>query len=319
MILKRFFIALLALLLAGCGGGKAPSAPSSEKKDTLTVVSTVFAPYDFVRELGDDAVSAAMLLPPGAESHSYEPTPQDIIRLQNCDLFIFVGGESDQWVWNLLDSFGENRPETLVLLDCVDPLTEETVEGMQTEPHSHDHDAGEAEYDEHVWTSPQNAKRICAAIAERLTAADAANADRYAANLARYNRALDALDADFAEAVAQGRRKLLVFGDRFPFRYFTEAYGLEYLAAFPGCSNDVEPSAATIAFLTDKVRALEVPLVLYLEFSNHRMADAIAESTGAQTAMLHSCHNVSHDEMKAGASYLSLMQQNVQTLRRALA
>ena len=313
-------ILALLLLLSACG----QSVEEDTNPDQLTVVATVFPAYDFARAVGGDLADVQLLLPPGTESHSYEPTPADILAVQDCDLFIYLGGESDTWVETILESV-ELRGQTLRMVDCVPLLEEETVEGMESYEEGHDHDHDEAPglgevvgYDEHVWTSPKNAALITRAVGDKLAELDPANADTYAANSADYAAQIEDLDREFADFFAGVEDRTMVFGDRFPLRYFAEEFGIDYYAAFPGCSTQTEPSAATIAFLTDKVREEHIPTVWYIEFSNHLVADSIAESAGVKTAMFHTCHNVSADDLAAGATYVSLMEQNLETLRENL-
>ena len=320
---KRAFLCMilaLLLLLSACG----QSVEEDTDPDQLTVVATVFPAYDFARAVGGDLADVQLLLPPGTESHSYEPTPADILVVQDCDLFIYLGGESDTWVETILESV-ELRGQTLRMVDCVPLLEEETVEGMESYEEGHDHDHDEAPglgevvgYDEHVWTSPKNAALITRAVGDKLAELDPANADTYAANSADYAAQIEDLDREFADFFAGVEDRTMVFGDRFPLRYFAEEFNIDYYAAFPGCSTQTEPSAATIAFLTDKVREEQIPTVWYIEFSNHLVADSIAESAGVKTAMFHTCHNVSADDLAAGATYVSLMEQNLETLRENL-
>ena len=313
--MKRILPLLCALLLlAGCGPELPPEDP-----DRLQVVAAVFPAYDFARAAAGELADVTLLLPPGAESHSYEPTPADILRVQRCDLFIYLGGESDAWVDTILSAV-EPQGETLRMVDCVDLLEEETVEGMQG-GHDHDHEEdhdhlGEVlSMDEHVWTAPLNAAAITRTIGERLAALDPANAGTYAAGAEGYALELEALDRDFA-AFFQGREdRTIVFGDRFPLLYFAAAYDLDYYAAFPGCGAQTEPSAATVAFLTKKVLEEDLPTVWYIEFSNHLVADGIAEAAGVNTARFHTCHNVSQADLDAGATYLSLMRANLEALK----
>lgn len=320
--MKKFNIVILAAMvlvvtLTGCGQSTTPV--NSDSGEKISVVTTIFPPYDFVREIAGEKAELSMLLPPGSESHSFEPTPQDIITIQNCDIFIYVGGESDEWVEEVLESMDTSKMEIITLMDCVEVVEEKIVEGMEDEEEDPDGDGGdEPEYDEHVWTSPRNAKLIVQKIAAVMGEADSANASVYQENTDAYLSRLTQLDADFQTVVDQAVRKTIVFGDRFPFRYFADAYGLDYFAAFPGCSTETEPSAATIAFLIDKVNDEEIPAVLYIEFSNGKIADTICETTGAKKLLLHSCHNISKDDFAAAVSYLDLMTQNVETLKEAL-
>lgn len=302
-------LTLLCLPLAGCG------AEAAEETDGISVVATVFAPYDFARQLVGDRGEVTLLLPPGSEAHSYEPSPKDIIEIQNCDVFIYVGGVSDAWVTDVLESVGDGV-RTVTLMDCVELLEEEHVEGMEID--EHEHDDGEVEYDEHVWTSPRNAKLICEKIAAALSEADPEGEAEYSAALEGYCAELDELDAAFTDVVANGVRNTIVFGDRFPLLYFAKAYGLEYYAAWPGCADEAEPSAATVAFLIDKVNEENVPVVFHIELSNEDMADTICEATGAEKLLFSACHNVTRAQFEEGVTYLDLMWQNVDALKEAL-
>jgi zinc transport system substrate-binding protein len=513
--MKRIFIlalaiALTAALFAGCGQRPAtnttpPSSADTAPSETLTtekisVVATIFPPYDFTRTVAGDKADVTMLLPPAAESHSFEPTPQDVIKIQNCDVFIYNGGDSDAWVDDVLSSIDTSNMKIVKFIDCVEVVEEEIVEGMEDDEHDHDHDheeeeeftiedvkdraltdwegdwqsvypylldgalepvmehkaesgeqtaqeyyeyyktayetaiervvitaesmtyyisgvpvtaqyaykgtgiiteddeslwvrykfealgnppegapkyvmfsdhlhapektehfhlyasdtgfdalmadtnpvnfptyypaeltedeivaemighehEEEAEIDEHVWTSPRNAKIVAQRISDALCEADAANADTYRANTAAYLNKLDDLDSQFQAVVDTAARKTIVFGDRFPFRYFADAYGLDYFAAFPGCSTETEPSAATVAFLIDKVKTERIPVVFHIELGNGKIASTIAEDTGAKVLELHACHNISRDDFQAGKTYLDLMTANVGILKEAL-
>jgi len=306
-------------VLAGCQNN-AVNSKDNNSTGKLSVVAAIFPSYDFVREIAGDNVELTLLLPPGSESHSYEPSPQDIITVQNCDVFIYVGGESDTWVDGILDSMDTGNRKILSLMDCVDVVEEEIVPGMEKEDEvpSNENGPDEEEYDEHVWTSPKNAKLIVQKISDALCEVDAANANTYKANTIGYLTQLDNLDAAFQEVADKASRNTLIFADRFPFRYFVDTYGLNYYAAFPGCSTETEASAATVAFLIDKVNQENIPVVFYTEFSNEKMADAICESTNAKKLLLHSCHNVSKDDFEGGVSYLELMTQNVESLKEAM-
>lgn len=303
---------LLLLCAASCGSKPAESGGSA----SLSVVATIFPPFDFAREVAGEYAQVSMLLPPGTESHAFEPTPQDIIKVQNCDVFIYGGGHSDAWVDKILGSFDSSGIQIVRMMDCVETVEEEIVSGMQEEAEE-DHDS-EKEYDEHVWTSPTNAEKIVGAISAALEKADPENKNSYRENAKSYQVALAALDQSFQDVVNSSSKKTMVFGDRFPFRYFADAYGLSYSAAFPGCSSETEPSIFMLTFLIDQVKAEQIPVVFHIEFSNEKIADTICEETGAKKLLFHSCHNVSQQEMDAGASYISLMEQNVINLREAL-
>jgi zinc transport system substrate-binding protein len=308
------FICVLASLAAILPAGGRKETKQAEGK--LNVVTTIFPPYDFVREIAGDKVNLTMLLPPGAESHSFEPTPQDIIKVQNCDVFIYVGGESDAWIERILESVNTEGKEIVTLMDSVEVVEELVVEGMEEE--EEEEEAEGPEYDEHVWTSPKNAKLIVEKIAAVLAAKDRTNAGEYEKNTATFLVKLTELDGSFQNLVNGAKRKTMVFGDRFPFRYFADAYGLSYFAAFPGCSTETECSAATIAFLINKVRAEKIPVVFHIELSNEKIADAICEETGAKKMLLHAVHNITKREFDQGTGYYELMSRNVKNLREAL-
>lgn len=334
---QRKWIGILAVcgllcgsLLAGCGTERAEGVSEEVQDDgRINVVTTIFPQYDFVRQIAGENVELKMLLKPGEETHSYEPTPQDIIAIQNSDIFIYVGGENDAWVEDILESMPEADMRTLKLMDCVDTVEEEHVEGMQEQPgHSHEEEESHEdeteeehsvhEIDEHVWTSPVNASAIVDKIKELLVQADPENRQIYEENAEAYEAELAELDAEFRDVVDNAGRRLVVFGDRFPFRYFADEYGLDYYAAFPGCASDTEPSAATMAFLINKVKEEEIPAVLKMELSNENIANAIAEATGTEVRTFYSCHNLTAEEFEDGETYLSMMQKNVETLKEVL-
>ena len=317
---RRILSALLALglllSLAACGvrGGEADA--EGQSNSGLTIVTTLFPAYDFARELCSGRCEIVLLVPPGAETHSYEPTPQDLLRIQSCDLLICNGGESEAWLDTLLDG-ADGAFAVLSMLDCVDALEEEHKEGMQRIREEEDEE-DEIEYDEHVWTSPRNAAVICRAICEELCALDEAGAEEYRGNCESYCAKLDELDAAFRDIVAEARGNCLIFADRFPARYFVEEYGLDYFAAFPGCADDTEPSARTVAFLIDRVRGQNIPAVLYIEYSNQKMADVVCEDTGCGKRLFHTCHTVSAGDLENGATYLGLMWANTESVKEAL-
>lgn len=319
---RLFLLALCALILfsaAGCTP-RAPQPGDESGAQKLRVTCTIFPQYDFLREIAGDRIALSMLLPPGTESHAYEPTPQDIIGIQESDLFVYIGGESDAWVERILNTIDVDGLNAMPLINTVDTVEEEVVEGMQADEdgHSdHGHDE-EPAYDEHIWTSPMNAVKIVQALCDELCALDGENESAYRANTAAYIEKLHALDAAFRAVVDQSARRTIVFGDRFPFRYFAEEYGLTYYAAFPGCAAETEASAATVVFLIDKIRAEKIPVIFHIELSSEKTADAIASATGAQKLLMHSCHNLTRDEFQGGSTYLTLMKRNVEALKVAL-
>lgn len=318
--MKRLFTVLLTLSLtlplSGCKGGCYESGSGE-----LSIVTTVFPAFDFAREIAGERASICLLIPPGSESHSFEPTAQDILRIQNCDLLICNGGESEVWLEDMLEGMEGDIPR-VVMLDCVQALEEEVKEGMQAQAHEHEEEDAEdhghePEYDEHVWTSPRNAALISRAISERLCSIDPENAEYYTSRCDSYCDSLLALDEDFRSLFQELGKPTMIFADRFPVRYFVEEYGLDYYAAFPGCAEQAEPSARTVAFLIDKVREENTPAVFYIEFSNQKMADVICEDTGCKKLLFHSCHNVTRQQLDEGVSYLGLMRKNLETLKEA--
>ena len=303
--MKRLIAALLCLCLMLCGCTAQPEKPHDEMK--LQIVCTSFPAYDFAREIADDRAELTLLIKPGSEVHSYEPTPKDMIRIQESDLFICNGGESEQWAKTLI------TPElnTIYMMDCVDTV-EESADGI------YNAEDGEPELDEHVWTSPLNAIKISEEICNALCKLDTDNAEAYKTNFTAYKAQLMALDREFRQVIKNSGKHTLVFADRFPMRYFALEYGLDCYAAFPGCSSETEPSAKTVAYLIDRVREDKIPAVLYMEFSNQKMADVICEDTGCKKLPFYSAHSVSAEQFEQGVSYLDLMRINLNSLKEAL-
>ena len=320
--MRKLILLLTALMLLLQPFALASELPAAETDaPKLKVVATIFPQYDFIREIAGDRVELTMLLKPGAETHSYEPSPQEILSIQKCDLFVFVGGESDAWVRTILDGAPSDTRRDIALMDLVS-LTE-------AEAHDHEHDEAHEvlsghnhqeydEYDEHVWTSPINAMHIVSALCEALCEADAANAEFYRANTESYLADLTALDAEIREIIDTSAKKPLVFGDRFPLTYFVKEYNLSYHAAFPGCASESEPSASTITQLMFTIMRERIPVVFYIELSSHQVADILAEQTKVETRLFYTCHNVSADDFAAGLGYLDMMKMNLESLKLAL-
>ena len=321
--MKKILALLLALwipaaVLSGC----APQDDSAAS-NKLNIVTTIFPAYDWVREiLGDetDRAEITTLLDSGVDLHSYQPTVDDIVKISNCDLFLYVGGESDGWVDDALKNAPNKDRKVIRLLDVLgdSAKAEETVEGMQEEEHDHE---DEAEYDEHIWLSLKNAQVLVAAISEALQETDPARKDAYAANAAAYAEKLSALDGEYRAAVDSGKYKTLLFGDRFPFRYLADDYGLDYYAAFPGCSAETEASFETVSFLAGKMDALGLPCVLTIEGTQHKIAETIVQNTAQknqQILTMDSMQAVTANDTASGVSYLSIMEKNLSVLKKAL-
>lgn len=310
--MKKFISVLLMCLTAlsfmsvfsGCNstGGE-----FSENSDNVKIVSTIFPYYDFARNITGNKAEIKLLLSPGNEPHSYDPAPADIVAIENCDIFIYNGGESDEWVESVLESLQNTDIKILRMIDYIEPLYEQNP----------DHTTGD-EYDEHIWTSVRNAQTLSAVIADAVASIDVENADYYAENEQNYASKLRELDEKFSEIVNNASRDTIVFGDRFPFLYLLTDYNLNYECAFPGCSSETEPSIATVTYLIDYVNSEKIPAVFYIEFSNGKTARLIAEDTGAETLQIFSCHNVTKEQFENGTDYISLMEQNADVLKEAL-
>lgn len=304
------FLALIMVLsLCAC------KSTEKENNDKLSVIAVLFAEYDLASHVSGGTADVTMLLPPGSESHSYDPTPQDIISIKNCDIFICGGGESDSWIDSVLNSVDSDNCTVIKMTEVCELKEEETVEGMQEEKGE---ESDEEEYDEHVWTSPKNAVLILDEIERVFCEKDEKNADAYRKNAQNYRYEIEELDREFQKVRKNAVRDEIIFADRFPMRYFTDEYSLRYYAAFPGCSSEAEPSAKTVKFLIDKVREDSIPVVFTIEFSNKAIAYAIKDETGAEILEFHSCHNVTKEQFASGVSYVSLMRQNLENLKEAL-
>ena len=296
----------------------------------INIVTTIFPEYDWVKQiLGDhaDQANITMLLDNGVDLHSYQPTAEDIIKVSSCDMFVYVGGESDEWADDMLAGAKNNDRIVINLLDLLgeDVKEEELKEGMQADEHEHegeDHDhEEEAEYDEHVWLSLKNAAKICGYIAGKLGELDPDNKDAYTANANAYIEKLNALDGEYSRAVEGGKVKTLLFGDRFPFRYLVDDYGLDYFAAFAGCSAESEASFETIVFLANKIDELGLRSIMQIESSDGKIAKTIKETTKTkdQTILaMNSMQSTTAADVQKGASYLSIMEKNLEVLKEAL-
>ena len=362
---------------AGAAGAE-ENRTGEQPGNRMQIVATIFPQYDFARQIVGDYADVYMLLKPGEEIHSYEPTPQDIKMIQNSDLFIYTGGENDVWVENILSSLGDEGPRSVRLLDLVETSAEVHLEGMMEEKGDHDHhdhdgeaddhaeDHGhnhfEEEPDEHVWTSPENCVILIEKLTDIICGTDPSHEEAYRRNGDAYRSAFEQLDREYRQMADSAARRTILFGDRFPFLYLARELDLTCYAAFSGCSAESEPSAATIAFLIDKAVEEKLPVVFKIEFSNGNIASAVSEAaqkklrkeektsgkipdqgdtapaaaeemdsqgslqnspqTGGQTRVrtlqLHSCHNVTRDEMASGETCLSLMKKNLEALREAL-
>lgn len=307
----KIIIALIITLVASLGMIAFLTHKNTEDKK-FSIVTTNFSAYDFARAVAGDQAQIKMLLKPGVDMHGYEPSPEDIIDIENCSLFIYTGGESDEWIEGILEN--THNINTLRMMDVVKPVEEETVEGMESE----EEDKAEVEYDEHVWTSLRNAQLIIDAIQNRLSEIYPDERASFAQNSANYKAKLADLDRKFQSIVDNSSRRTLVFGDRFPLRYFVDDYNLEYFAAFPGCSEQNEASSKTISYLVNKIKTEEIPVVLKIELTSDDIAQTIANETGAKVLVFSAAHNISAEDFENGRTYADIMEANLAVLEEAL-
>lgn len=303
-VLLVFLCLITVLSLCACG-------EKEIEYGKITVVSTVFPSYDFVREIAKDRVNNILLLAPGKDSHSYDPSARDIINIENCELFIHTGGISDMWVDTILSSAEKDTDIVITMTELV-TLYADTHE---YDEHEHEH---ENEYDEHVWTSPENAKLIAEEICKKLCEIDASGAEFYTANTKDFIKRLDELDSDIKNVVENGKRKFIAVADRFPLIYFAKHYGLDYVSAFPGCSSKTEPSPSTLASLSEAVKEKGIPVIFKIELSEGSVAKAVSEQTGADILTFYTLHNISKEDLENGEGYISLMRKNAESLNLAL-
>lgn len=297
------FVITFSVSLCGCSN----NSQDGNQSDKISIVTSIFPYYDFVRNIAGDNAEIKLLLSPGSEPHHYEPSPSDIVAIEECDIFIYNGGESDEWVENVLDSLENKSATILKMTDYVTLLNEKNP----------DHTDGD-EPDEHIWTSIRNSEKMVSDISKAISEKDSNNKTIYENNTAQYLSRLEQLDKDFIEVVENKKRDTVVFGDRFPFLYFMTDYGLNYECAFPGCSSETEPSLEVVTRLINYVNSENIPVVFYLEMSNGKTAKLIADDTGAKTMQFSSCHNITKDEFNNGEDYISIMQKNCVALKEAL-
>lgn len=331
-----FFASVLMLTACNTESGKKDSAPKK-----ISVVATIYPQYDWLKNvIGEraDAVDLKLLIKNGTDLHSYKPSAKDIATIAKADLVVYVGGESDEWIEKALEATPKEGRIALNLMKALGDRVkeEEVVEGMQTEEHHHEHGKvtepaeatsehhhhEEVENDEHIWLSLKNAWILVNALAQSLSKVDSANSSIYTANAVLYNAKLWEMDKEFATAVSDASQKTVLFGDRFPFRYLVDDYGIKYYAAFVGCSAESEASFETVTFLAGKMDSLQLPAIFTIDGSNGKIARAILEasknSKNAQVLTLNSMQSVTDEQIKAGADYLSIMRDNLEVLKKAL-
>ena len=316
--------AMATLGISACRKENSNQETKVQKDSDIKVVTTIFPEYDWVRQIAGeeaDQMDITMLLDNGVDLHSYQPTAEDIMKVSDCDLFVYVGGESDAWVDDALKQAKNKDMQVVNLLDVLGNSVkeEEVIEGM--EPEEEGGEEEEPEYDEHVWLSVKNAEVLSKAIADALEKADPDHKDVYQENVSAYSEKLKNLDAKYQEVVDGASQKTLLFGDRFPFRYLVDDYGLSYYAAFVGCSAESEASFETISFLANKVDELGLKDIMAIENSNQKIAKTIIENTkekNQKILTLDSMQSTISDDVKNGTTYLSVMEKNLEVLKEAL-
>lgn len=317
MKLKRKLLAVITAAatvfsLCACSSESGYSNSDSGK---LKIISTVFPPYDLARQIAGDNAEISILLPPGSEIHNYEPSAKDMIAIRNCDIFLYIGGENEQWAEKLINSNDTENVTAVKLIDCVPTLSEDEDEHDHDHDHDHEH---EHETDEHIWTSPKNAQLMLSAVYDAICKVDPSDKQTYTKNKDAYAKQLSDLDNAYRSAVDNAKNKTIVLADKFPFRYLAHEYGLEFSAAFAACSDESEPGVSTMIKLTKTIKENNIPAVYYLEFSSTKIADTLCDETGATKLMLHSCHNVSKQDIENNISYVDLMKQNLENLKLTL-
>ena len=285
-----------------------------------TVVVTTFSSYDFVRQIAKDNVNLVFLLGPGVDSHGFEPGAQDIIQIENADLFIYVGGTLEPWSAKVVQNLPENT-KTLRLIDCINLIEEVKIDGT-VDDHDYTHeestDIDEREYDEHIWTSLENATEMVNFIEGGLSSIDRKNENLYKENAKNYITEINGVKDEIQEIVNNSKRKRLVFGDKMPMLYFIEEFNLDVSAAFNGCAEETVPTSSQVAYLVDLIKKENIPVVLYIELSNGKVAKTLSEETGAKTMQIQTLHNISKEDFENGETYVSLMRRNAEVLKEAL-
>lgn len=331
--MKRITSIVLILILCtglftGCSKDTEPTTYDTSGK--ITIVATLFPQYDFAREIAGDKADIMLLLPPGMESHSYEPTPGDIITIQESDIFLYTGDEMEPWVSGIVDNIGDS-PLVADLSEGIELCKEEHDHDEDSEEdHDHDEDSEEEsaeeesheghshEYNPHIWTSPVLAMKMVENVTQALITADPANESYYRENADAYLKKLETLDQRFRDIVANGEQDTVYIGSRFSLYYFMEEYGLHYVAAYDSCEEEAEPSIKRVVSMIESMRESNVQAIYYEELIEPYIAQTIGEATGAELLLFHTCHNLSKDELEAGETYLSLMEQNAVNLEKGL-
>jgi len=310
--------AVIFMGFSGCINNNSSTADDGKIK----IIATLFPQYDFAKQIVGDKANVELLLPPGVDSHSFDPTPSDIVDINKSDMFVYTGEYMEVWAENLISGM-ESKNVKIVDVSAGISLTKEADEHHHDDAEEHQEDAEEHEehhheYDPHIWTNPQFAKIMVDNILAGICEVDSENADFYKQNAEKYKAELDRIDSEFESIVSSSKHKEIFFGGKFAMYYFAERYGLEWVAAFDSCSTETEPSAKVVAQMISEMNEKDIKVIFYEELIDPKAAKTIAEETGAKPLLLHSCHNVSKDDFKKGVTYISLMEQNIINLREGL-
>lgn len=338
-ISKKIFGLILAgaVLITGCTAKTEKKDKGDNTKGKLKIVTTIFPEYDITRAIAKDKVDLELMIKPGVDVHSFTPTPQDIKTVQNSDIFVYGGTEHDKWVENLTKSIDMKNKKVVKLVDGIQQLEEESVDGMKHEHHhddkkedehnhdhkhekedEHNHKGEEKELDPHYWTSPKNAIQMVKTITNALVEKDSDNAEFYKENAENYIKQLEGVDKELHDVVNNAKIKQVVIADRFPFRYLFKDLGLEYRALFSGCSIESTASAGQIKKMVDYVKENKIPVVYHIEMGKGELAETVAKNSGAKVKLLHSIHTVTKEDFDKGITYIDLMKQNVEALKEGL-
>lgn len=310
---KIIMIVTIILIIVGILMAIFVKPKNTQKTDKLNVVATTFSTYDFTRQIVGDKADITFLLGPGVDAHSYEPSAKDLVTIKNADVFIYIGGEMEQWVDKILetDTIDTNKTTLIHVTDCIETIEEQEVDGAEKE---HEHGA----FDEHIWTAPSNAIKMVKHLSDQFGKIDNNNKESYEKNAENYIKQIENVRNEIQEIVTNKKRDRLVFGDKMPMQYFLNEFGLTASAAFNGCSTEAEPGTKTITYLVNKVKEEQIPVVLYIELSTGKTAKSIANETGAKVMQIQTLHNISKDDFKNGETYVSLMERNLPVLKEAL-
>lgn len=338
-ISKKIFGLILAgaVLITGCTAKTEKKDKGDNTKGKLKIVTTIFPEYDITRAIAKHKVDLELMIKPGVDVHSFTPTPQDIKTVQNSDIFVYGGTEHDKWVENLTKSIDMKNKKVVKLVDGIQQLEEESVDGMKHEHHhddkkedehnhdhkhekedEHNHKGEEKELDPHYWTSPKNAIQMVKTITNALVEKDPDNAEFYKENAENYIKQLEGVDKELHDVVDNAKIKKVVIADRFPFRYLFKDLGLEYRALFSGCSVESTASAGQIKKMVDYVKENKIPVVYHIEMGKGELAETVAKNSGAKVKLLHSIHTVTKEDFDKGITYIDLMKQNVEALKEGL-